>query len=109
MTQTPARLEISTKIIDANGDDFIYATSMAFINEYDAAKLVDELPVKLLTPDLPLYKTLKERGRKFVEVNGVHYMTLDGIIIVNRGKDILRVKVSFISFLVLTASPKLEL
>ena len=65
----------------------------AYINEYDAAKLVSELPVQLLTPELPLYETLKERGKKFVELNGVHYMTLDGILILNRGRDILRVRV----------------
>lgn len=90
---TPNRLEICTKIIDANGTDFIYANVIAYINEYDAAKLLSELPVQILTPDLPLYETFKERGRKFVELNGVHYMTLDGIIIVNRGRDILRVRV----------------
>ena len=66
----------------------------AYINEYDAAKLVSELPVQLLTPELPLYNTLKDRGKKFVELNGVHYMTLDGILILNRGRDILRVRVS---------------
>jgi hypothetical protein len=86
-------LEITTKIIDANGDDFIYSGMIAYINEYDAAKLVSELAVQILTPELPLYKTLKERGRKFVELNGVHYMTLDGIVIINRGRDILRVRV----------------
>jgi hypothetical protein len=90
---TPNRLEICTKIIDANGTDFIYTNVIAYINEYDAAKLLSELPVQILTPDLPLYETFKERGRKFVELNGVHYMTLDGIIIVNRGRDILRVRV----------------
>ena len=96
---TPARLEISTKIIDANGDDFIYSNMVAYINEYEGAKLVSELAVQLLTPDLPLYKTLKERGRKFVELNGVHYMTLDGIVILNRGRDILRVRVRPITFI----------
>lgn len=90
---TPNRLEICTKIIDANGTDFIYTNVIAYINEYDAAKLLSELPVQILTPDLPLYEEFKERGRKFVELNGVHYMTLDGIIIVNRGRDILRVRV----------------
>jgi hypothetical protein len=89
-----ARLEISTKIIDANGDDFIYSNMIANIPEYDAAKLVSELPVQILTPSLPLYQTLKERGRKFVSLNGVHYMTLDGVIILNRGRDVIRVKVS---------------
>ena len=65
----------------------------AYINEYDASKLVSELPVQLLTTDLPLYQTLKDRGKKFVELNGVHYMTLDGILILNRGRDVLRVRV----------------
>src|SRR5271155_271966 len=90
---TPSRLEISTKIIDANGDDFIYTNMVAYINEYDAAKFVTELPIQLLTPELPLYNTLKERGQKFVDLNGVHYMTLDGIVILNRGRDVLRVRV----------------
>jgi hypothetical protein len=93
MNNTPARLEISTKIIDANGDDFIYSTMVTYINEYEASKLVEELPVKLLTPEMSLYQTFKERGKKFVELNGVHYMTLDGVLILNRGKDILRVRV----------------
>jgi hypothetical protein len=66
---------------------------VANINEYDAAKRVSELIVQILTEDLPLFKTLKERGQKFVQLNGVHYMTLDGIIILNRGRDILRVRV----------------
>src|SRR5271169_6475170 len=90
---TPNRLEICTKIIDANGTDFIYTTVIAYINEYDAAKVLSELPVQILTPDLPLYETFKERGRKFVQLNGVHYMTLNGIIIVNRGRDVIRVRV----------------
>ena len=98
---TPPRLEISTKIIDANGDDFIYSNMVAFINEYDGAKLISELAVQLLTSDLPLYKTLQDRGRKFVELNGVHYMTLDGIVILNRGRDVLRVRVNS-SYLALT-------
>jgi hypothetical protein len=89
-----ARLELSTKIIDANGDDFIYSNMIANIPEYDGAKLVSELPVQILTPSLPLYQTLKERGRKFVGLNGVHYMTLDGVVILNRGRDVIRVKVS---------------
>lgn len=93
---TPPRLEISTKIIDANGDDFIYSNMVAFINEYDGAKLVSELSVKLLTPDLPLYKTLQDRGRNFVGLNGVHYMSLDGVLIINRGRDIIRVRVIFV-------------
>ena len=80
---------------------------LAYINEYDAAKLLSELPVQLLTPDLPLYQTLKERGKKFVELNGVHYMTLDGIIILNRGRDILRVRVDFLFFFI-NSSQKLE-
>jgi hypothetical protein len=105
---TPPRLEISAKIIDANGDDFIYTNMTAYINEYDAAKLVSELPVQLLTPELPLYQTLKERGKKFVELNGVHYMTLDGILILNRGRDILRVRVHT-SFAASNGSQKLEL
>lgn len=92
-TGTPARLQINTKIIDANGDDFIYSNKITYINEYDASKLVSELPVQILTPEKPLYKSLQERGRKFVKYNGVHYMTLDGIIIINRGRDILRVRV----------------
>src|SRR6202035_4180437 len=89
----PNRLEISTKLIDANGTDFIYTNMIANIPEYDAAKRISELPVQLLTPDKPLYTTLKERGRTFVSLNGVHYMTLDGIVIINRGRDILRVRV----------------
>jgi hypothetical protein len=97
----PARLELSTKIIDANGDDFIYSNMIANIPEYDAAKLVSELPVQLLTTDLPLHQTLKDRGKKFVSLNGVHYMTLDGVVILNRGRDILRVRVR-ISFFWLT-------
>src|SRR5947207_12871260 len=88
-----AGLEISTKIIDANGDDFIYTNMRAYINEYDAAKLISELLVQLLTPELPLYQTLKELGKKCVELNGIHYMTLDGILILNRGRDVLRVRV----------------
>lgn len=80
----------------------------AYINEYDAAKLVSELPVQLLTSELPLYHTLKERGKKFVELNGVHYMTLDGILILNRGRDILRVRVHT-SFAASNGSQKLEL
>jgi hypothetical protein len=90
---TPPRLELATKIIDANGDDFIYSNTAAYINEYDAAKLLSELQVQILTPDLPLYKTLKERGKKFAELNGVHYMTLDGVLILKRGMDIIRVRV----------------
>ena len=89
----PPRLEISAKIIDANGDDFIYSPFVAFINEYDAAKLVSELPVQLLTPEKPIYAKLKERGKKFVELNGVHYMTLDGVLIVSRGREVIRVRV----------------
>jgi hypothetical protein len=102
-----ARLELSTKIIDANGDDFIYSNMIANIPEYDAAKLVSELPVQLLTSDLPLYQTLKDRGKKFVGLNGVHYMTLDGIVILNRGRDILRVRVRSLLF-VANNSLKLE-
>ena len=105
---TPPRLEISTKIIDANGDDFIYSNMVAFINEYDGAKLVSELSVKLLTPDLPLYKTLQDRGRNFVGLNGVHYMSLDGVLIINRGRDIIRVRVIFF-LLTAKTSQKLEL
>lgn len=90
---TPARLELATKIIDANGDDFIYSNMAAHINEYEAAKLLSELQVQILTPDLPLYKTLKERGEKFIGLNGVHYMTLDGVLILKRGMEILRVRV----------------
>jgi|SRR5579859_3513124 hypothetical protein len=93
------RLQINCKIIDANGDDFIYSNMIANIAEYDAAKRIDELAVKLLTEDLPLYNTLKERGRKFVSLNGIHYMTLDGVIIINRGREILRVRVLFPSCL----------
>ena len=89
----PARLEINTKIIDANGTDFIYSNMIANIPEFDAAKRVSELPVQLLTEDLPLYKTLKDRGKKFVQLNGVYYMQLDGILILNRGRDIIRVRV----------------
>jgi hypothetical protein len=90
----PARLEISAKIIDANGDDFIYSPFMTFINEYDASKLISELSVQLLTPDKPIYDKLKERGKKFVTLNGVHYMNLDGVLIINRGRgEILRVRV----------------
>jgi len=92
--QLPSRLEISTRVIDANGTDFIYTTMIANIPEYDAAKRISELPVQLLTPEKPLYTTLKERGRKFVSLNGVHYMSLDGIVILNRGRDIIRVRVS---------------
>ena len=102
------RLEICTKIIDANGDDFIYTNMRAYISEYDAAKLISELPVQLLTPELPLYQTLKERGKKFVELNGVHYMTLDGILILNRGRDVLRVRVYSFVFTA-NGSQKLEL
>lgn len=88
------------KIIDANGSEFIYSNMVANITEYDAAKRVEELPVQILTEDLPLYKTLKERGEKFVQLNGVHYMTLDGIIILKRpGQDIIRVRVSPTSIL----------
>jgi len=65
------------------------------INEYDAAKLLTEMSVQILKPELPLYKTLRERGQKFVKLNGVHYMTLDGILILKRGQDILRVRVYF--------------
>jgi hypothetical protein len=86
-------LELSTKTIDANGDDFIYTNTAAYINEYDAAKLISELQVRILTPDLPLYQTLKDRGKKFVELNGVHYMQLDGIIVLKRGAEVLRVRV----------------
>jgi hypothetical protein len=67
-----AHLEINVKIIDANGSEFIYSNMVANITEYDAAKRVEELPVQILTEDLPLYKTLKERGKKFVQLNGVH-------------------------------------
>jgi len=67
---------------------------IANIPEYDAAKRISELPVQILTPEKPLYTTLKERGRKFVGLNGVHYMSLDGIVILNRGRDIIRVRVS---------------
>jgi len=89
----PPRLELLTKIIDANGEDFIYSNLSAHIKEYDAAKLIDELPVQILTPEMPLYKTLQERGRKFVGLNGVHYMQLDGILVINRGNNIIRVRV----------------
>jgi len=92
----PSRFELSTKTIDANGDDFIYTNSAAYINEYDTAKLISELQVRILTPDLPLYQTLKERGKKFVDLNGVHYMQLDGIIILKRGSEVLRVRVCFL-------------
>jgi len=95
---TPPRLELATKIIDANGDDFIYSNMSAYINEYDAAKLLSELQVQILTPDLPLYQTLKERGKKFVKLNGVHYMSLDGVLILKRGMDIIRVRVPNPSF-----------
>jgi hypothetical protein len=95
----PARLEIHCKIIDANGDDFIYSNVMTIIKEYDSAKRVAELPVQLLSPDMPLYKTLQERGRKFVTLNGVHYMTLDGVLIVNRGREVIRVKVPHLTLL----------
>jgi len=88
----PPRLEFHAKIIDANGDDFIYTNIVTTIKEYDAAMRVSELAVKLLSPEMPLYKTLQERGRTFVELNGVHYMTLDGILIVNRGREVIRVK-----------------
>ena len=103
---TPPRLELATKIIDANGDDFIYSNMAAYINEYDAAKLLSELQVQILTPDLPLYQTLKERGKKFVGLNGVHYMSLDGILILKRGMDIIRVRVSNPSFSFLTIQVK---
>ena len=92
-TQSPPRLNMQMKTIDGNGDDFIYSTMVAHINEYDGAKLISELAIQILTPELPLYKTLKDRGKKFIELNGVHYMTLDGILIVNRGRDVLRVRV----------------
>src|SRR5881394_3542194 len=93
VTQMPPRLEIHAKIIDANGDDFIYSNIITSIKEYDAAKPVAELNIQLLSPELPLYKTLQERGRKFVTLNGVHYMTLDGVLIINRGREVIRVKV----------------
>lgn len=89
----PNRFEIHTKAIDANGIDFIYTNVIANIPEYEAAKRISELQVQLLTPDKPLYTTLKERGRKFVSLNGVHYMTLDGIVILNRARDVLRIRV----------------
>src|SRR2546423_7255164 len=104
----PSRLEINTKVIGANGDDFIYTNMVANIPDYDAAKRVSELPVQLLTPEKPLYTTLKERGRKFVSLNGVHYMTLDGIIILNRGRDVLRVRVYFPCAIYVNGSPKRE-
>lgn len=101
-TQVPSRLNMQMKTIDGNGDDFIYSTMVAHINEYDGAKLISELAIQILTADLPLYKTLKERGKKFIELNGVHYMTLDGILIVNRGRDVLRVRVHLPTVYMLT-------
>jgi hypothetical protein len=89
----PPRLEIQSKIIDANGDDFFYSNFYAQIHEYDAAKRIDQLPVQLLNPDMPLYTTLHERGKKFVGLNGVHYKQLDGVLIINRGTSVLRVRV----------------
>ena len=90
---TSARLEIRTRIIDTNGENFIYINRITYIDEYDAAKMLSDVPVQLLTTESLLYKTLKERGRRFVELNGVRYMSLDGLIILNRGDDIIRLKV----------------
>jgi hypothetical protein len=37
---------------------------------------------------------LKELGKKFVELNGVHYMHLDGVIVIKQSKGkVLRVRV----------------
>ena len=77
----PERLELSTKTIDNNGDGFVYTTKFAYIEKYDAAKSISELQVQVLTPELPLYQTLQNRGKIFVQLNGVHHMEFDGIMI----------------------------
>jgi hypothetical protein len=50
------------------------------IDEYKGTSLLCELAVRLLDSSL-MYQTLKKRGRKFVKLNGIHYMAFGGMAI----------------------------
>jgi hypothetical protein len=89
----PSKLDINGTFIESNGEDFFYQSVSVGIDEYEGTKLLAELSVQLLTSEIPLYKTLRERGRKFSELNGVHHMAFDGILIFHRGNDITRIRV----------------
>ena len=78
------RVEIRLKFIDYNGENFFYATHVIHISEYEGAQLVNELPVKHLSPDSQLYSDLMKRGRKFVALKRVHYMNLHGMFVIKR-------------------------
>jgi hypothetical protein len=81
MDPRPAQMEIRAAVIDENGDNFFYSHVTINVPQYKGARPLDQLPVQLLTPDLPLYEELKQRGRKFVQLKGPHHMDFDGVLI----------------------------
>ena len=79
---------LTCRYIDCNGDAFGYVTTSLTLDEFEGIKAVSELsvmPIDLHSRTKELWGKLQKRGECFVRLNGFHYRSYSGLLIMSGG------------------------